>query len=124
MVLGFVYLTGVGALLELVLINWAMQKAIAKGFEPMVVPDLVRRSVAEKCGLTGDENARKCIPSKIDLCLAGTAELLLGGNAWTKRTRSVRFCRKNCRLFTLFPNRSRCYEQATEACTVYTTFQS
>jgi len=32
----FVYLTGAGAMLELALINWAMTKAVSKGFKPMV----------------------------------------------------------------------------------------
>ena len=76
----FAHLTGVGALLELALINWAMQKAIAKGFEPMVVPDLVRRSVVEKCGFQPRaENTQVYSIEDSDLCLAGTAELLLGG---------------------------------------------
>ena len=76
----FVYLTGVGAMLELALINWAMQKAIAKGFEPMVVPDLVRKSVVEKCGFQPRaENTQVYSVENSDLCLAGTAELLLGG---------------------------------------------
>ena len=46
----FVYLTGVGAMLELALINWAMAKVVSKGFKPMVVPDLVRQATMEKCG--------------------------------------------------------------------------
>ena len=46
----FVYLTGAGAMLELALINWAMQKVVSKGFKPMVVPDLVRQTTMEKCG--------------------------------------------------------------------------
>ena len=76
----FVYLTGVGAMLELALINWAMQKAISKGFEPMVVPDLVRKSVVEKCGFQPRaENTQVYSVENSDLCLAGTAELLLGG---------------------------------------------
>jgi len=76
----FVYLTGVGALLELALINWAMQKAISKGFEPMIVPDLVKKSVVEKCGFQPRaENTQVYSIENSELCLAGTAELLLGG---------------------------------------------
>ena len=46
----FVYLKKAAALLEMALCNYAMQKAAAKGFEPMITPDLVRESVLRKCG--------------------------------------------------------------------------
>ena len=46
----FVYLKRAAALLELALVNWAMQKVVSKGFVPMMTPDLVRESVLEKCG--------------------------------------------------------------------------
>lgn len=46
----FVYLKKAAALLELALCNYAMQKAVAKGFVPMITPDLVRESVLKKCG--------------------------------------------------------------------------
>lgn len=74
----FVYLTGVGALLELALINWAFAKVVAKGFKPMVVPDLVRQSTMEKCGFQPRaENTQVYNVENSDLCLAGTAEILL-----------------------------------------------
>jgi seryl-tRNA synthetase len=76
----FVYLTGAGAMLELALINWAMQKVVAKGFKPMVVPDLVRQSTMEKCGFQPRaENTKVYSIQDSELCLAGTAEILLGG---------------------------------------------
>jgi len=46
----FVYLKRAAALLELALVNYAMQKVVSKGFIPMMTPDLVRESVLEKCG--------------------------------------------------------------------------
>lgn len=46
----FVYLKKAAALLEMALCNYAMQKAAAKGFVPMITPDLVRDSVLRKCG--------------------------------------------------------------------------
>ncbi len=46
----FVYLKRAAALLELALVNYAMQKVVSKGFVPMMTPDLVRESVLEKCG--------------------------------------------------------------------------
>jgi seryl-tRNA synthetase len=104
----FVYLTGAGAMLELALINWAMAKVVSKGFKPMVVPDLVRQQVRvgafpnlthtvpvsphktetflfqkqtmEKCGFQPRaENTQVYNIEGTDLCLAGTAEILLGG---------------------------------------------
>lgn len=76
----FVYLTGVGAMLELALINWAMAKVVSKGFKPMVVPDLVRQATMEKCGFQPRaENTQVYNIENSDLCLAGTAEILLGG---------------------------------------------
>lgn len=76
----FVYLTGVGAMLELALINWAFAKVVSKGFKPMMVPDMVRSSVVEKCGFQPRaENTQVYSIENSDLCMAGTAELLLGG---------------------------------------------
>ena len=46
----FVYLKRAAALLELALVNYAMQKVVSKGFIPMMTPDLVKESVLEKCG--------------------------------------------------------------------------
>ena len=46
----FVYLKRAAALLELALVNYAMQKVVSRGFVPMMTPDLVRESVLEKCG--------------------------------------------------------------------------
>lgn len=37
-------------MLELGLVNYAMQKVVGRGFVPMMTPDLVRESVLEKCG--------------------------------------------------------------------------
>lgn len=38
----FYYLKNEGALLELALINWAVQKLVAKGWTPVLTPDLIR----------------------------------------------------------------------------------
>ena len=43
----FYYLTGVGALLELALVNMAIQQAVAAGFIPMLPPALVRSRAME-----------------------------------------------------------------------------
>ena len=67
-------------MLELALINWAFAKVVSKGFKPMMVPDMVRSSVVEKCGFQPRaENTQVYSIENSELCMAGTAELLLGG---------------------------------------------
>jgi len=46
----FYYLRNAAALLELALVNWAITKVVARGFTPIMTPDLVKESVLEKCG--------------------------------------------------------------------------
>lgn len=56
---GFAMLTNTGVLLELALINYAMDKCIRKGFTPILTPDLVRRDILNACGFaprTSDDN--------------------------------------------------------------------
>ena len=49
-------------MLELGLVNYAMQKVVGRGFVPMITPDLVRESVLEKCGFQprGTETQVQC----------------------------------------------------------------
>ncbi|KAA6417157.1 MAG: seryl-tRNA synthetase, partial [Trebouxia sp. A1-2] len=77
----------ISSLLELALVNYAMQKVVSKGFIPMMTPDLVRESVLEKCGFQprGTETQQVVywylqVYSVQDspLCLTGTAEVPLG----------------------------------------------
>jgi len=76
----FYYLKGAGAMLELALVNYAMQKVVAKGFTPHMTPDLVRANVLEKCGFQPRmANTQVYSVEGMDLCLAGTAEIPLGG---------------------------------------------
>ena len=46
----FYYMRNAGALLEMALVNWALQGVAARGYTPITTPDLVRESVLEKCG--------------------------------------------------------------------------
>ena len=46
----FCYLKNAAAMLEMALINWTFQFVVAKGFTPIMTPDLIRESVLEKCG--------------------------------------------------------------------------
>ena len=76
----FYYLKNEATLLELALVNWTMQKLVAKGFTPMMTPDLVRENVLEKCGFQPrGETTQVYSVEGSDLCLAGTAEIPLGG---------------------------------------------
>lgn len=76
----FYYLRNAAAMLELALVNWAMQRALAKGFTPITTPDLVRESVLEKCGFQPRaSNTQTYSVEDSDLCLTGTAEVPLGG---------------------------------------------
>lgn len=77
----FYYLRGAAAILELALINWAMQRVSTKhGFEAITTPDLVRGHVLERCGFQPrGENSQVYGVQGHDLYLAGTAEIPLGG---------------------------------------------
>lgn len=76
----FYYLKREAALLELALVSYAMSKVASKGFVTMTTPDLVRESVVEKCGFQPRaDNTQVYSVRDSELCLAGTAEIPLGG---------------------------------------------
>lgn len=76
----FYYLKNAAALLELALVNYAMAKVTARGFTPMMTPDLVKASVLEKCGFQPRmDNTQVYSVADSPLCLTGTAEVPLGG---------------------------------------------
>lgn len=57
-----------------------VQKCLAKGYTPLMTPDLVRDSVLEKCGFQPRmANTQTYSVRDSDLCLTGTAEVPLGG---------------------------------------------
>ncbi|KAL3141627.1 hypothetical protein ABBQ32_004864 [Trebouxia sp. C0010 RCD-2024] len=75
----FVYLRRAAALLELALVNYAMQKVVSRGFVPIMTPDLVKESVLEKCGFQPRGTATQVYSVQDSpLCLTGTAEIPLG----------------------------------------------
>jgi len=76
----FYYLKNSGALLELALINYALQKIAARGYSPHITPDLARAEVLDAIGFNprGEETQVYTI-AESDLCLIGTAEITLGG---------------------------------------------
>ncbi len=73
----FAFLTGVGALLELALINLAMARAVDAGFTPMIAPALVRPEAMEGTGFLGAHAAEVYKLAEDDLYLVGTSEVPL-----------------------------------------------
>jgi seryl-tRNA synthetase len=75
----FYFLTGVGARLELALLNAAMDRAIAAGFVPMITPTLVRPEIMRGTGFLGAHADEVYHLATDDLYLVGTSEVALGG---------------------------------------------
>ncbi len=73
----FYYLTGVGALLELALVQMAMDRAQAAGFTPMIPPALVKPRAMEGTGFLGQAAADVYHLPDDDLYLVGTSEVPL-----------------------------------------------
>lgn len=73
----FYYLTGVGALLELALLNLAMERAVAAGFTPVVPPVLVRPEMMDGTGFLGAHSGEVYHLADDDLYLVGTSEVPL-----------------------------------------------
>ncbi|MGW0865595.1 serine--tRNA ligase [Streptomyces koelreuteriae] len=73
----FYFLTGVGALLELALVNAAMAQATAAGFTPMLTPALVRSQSMAGTGFLGQASQDVYHLADDDLYLVGTSEVAL-----------------------------------------------
>ena len=75
----FYYLTGVGALLELALLNLAIAQATAAGFTPMITPTMARPEIMLGAGFI-DAHAEEVYHLEADdLYLTGTSEVALAG---------------------------------------------
>ncbi len=77
---GFYYLKNEAVLLELALVQYAIEKLVAEGFTVTTTPDLARDEVLEGIGYIprGDETQIYSIENS-DLSLVATAEITLGG---------------------------------------------
>ncbi len=75
----FYFLTGPGALLELALVNLAMEQAAAAGFVPVIAPAVVRPEAMEGTGFLGAHAAEVYRLEADDLYLVGTSEVALAG---------------------------------------------
>jgi len=75
----FYFLTGVGARLEIALMNLALDRALQAGFTPMIPPTLVRPEVMQGTGFLGKHAAEVYHLEDQDLYLVGTSEVPLAG---------------------------------------------
>jgi seryl-tRNA synthetase len=76
----FYYLLNEGAMLEFALINFALNKLVARGYTPYTTPDLARASILEAIGFNPrGEGTQIYNIADSELCLVGTAEITLGG---------------------------------------------
>jgi len=75
----FYFLTGVGARLEIALMNLALDRALQAGFTPIIPPTLVRPEVMQGTGFLGKHSAEVYHLEDQDLYLVGTSEVPLAG---------------------------------------------
>lgn len=75
----FYFLRGVGARLELALIQMGLDRALAAGFEPLITPTLVRPDIMAGTGFLGAHADEIYYLERDDLYLTGTSEVALAG---------------------------------------------
>ena len=75
----FYFLRGIGARLELALMNLALDTALAQGFEPLITPTLVRPEIMDGTGFLGEHSDEIYYLPADDLYLTGTSEVALAG---------------------------------------------
>jgi seryl-tRNA synthetase len=79
----FYFLKNEAVLLELALIQYAMQKLVKEGYTPIITPDVARVEVLEGIGFIprdpNPETRQVYTIADTDLCLIATAEITLGG---------------------------------------------
>ncbi|OJW02511.1 MAG: serine--tRNA ligase [Microbacterium sp. 67-17] len=75
----FYFLTGIGARLELAIMNLALDRALQAGFIPVIPPTLVRPEVMRGTGFLGEHADEIYHLEEDDLFLVGTSEVPLAG---------------------------------------------
>lgn len=75
----FSYLRGIGARLEIAIMNMALDKAVANGFIPMITPTLVKPEIMQGTGFLGAHADEIYYLPADDLYLTGTSEVALAG---------------------------------------------
>ncbi len=78
---GFYYLKGWGAMLEFALVQYAMKKLMAKGFTPVITPNVAKEASVIGCGFQARSDKERQIyhVEGEDLDLIATAEITLVG---------------------------------------------
>jgi seryl-tRNA synthetase len=76
----FYYLKNELALMEMALINYALNVVVGHNFTPFITPDVAKREVLEGLGFNPrGESTQVYNIENSDLCLIGTAEIAMGG---------------------------------------------
>ena len=75
----FYFLRGIGARLEIALMNMALDRALAADFIPMITPTLVRPEIMDGTGFLGEHADEIYYLPADDLYLTGTSEVALAG---------------------------------------------
>ncbi|MCP2032529.1 seryl-tRNA synthetase [Okibacterium sp. HSC-33S16] len=75
----FYYLRGIGARLELALMNMALDRALTEGFIPLITPTLVKPEIMAGTGFLGAHADEIYYLPADDLYLTGTSEVALAG---------------------------------------------
>jgi seryl-tRNA synthetase len=75
----FYFLSGVGALLQLGMLQLAIAQAVENGFTPMITPSLVKPEVMGGTGFLGAHTEEVYRLAEEDLYLVGTSEVPLAG---------------------------------------------
>ena len=75
----FYFLRGIGARLEIALMNLALDTALAEDFVPLITPTLVRPEIMAGTGFLGEHSDEIYYLPADDLYLTGTSEVALAG---------------------------------------------
>jgi seryl-tRNA synthetase len=75
----FYFLKGVGARLELALLQLGLQRAVESGFTPLITPTLVRPDIMAGTGFLGAHADEVYYLERDELYLTGTSEVALAG---------------------------------------------
>ncbi|HEX5859506.1 MAG TPA: serine--tRNA ligase [Microbacterium sp.] len=75
----FYFLRGIGARLEIALMNLALDRALEAGFVPLITPTLVRPEIMQGTGFLGEHADEVYHLDDDDLYLVGTSEVALAG---------------------------------------------
>ena len=75
----FSFLRGIGARLEIALMNMGLDRAIEGGFIPLITPTLVRPEIMRGTGFLGEHSDEVYYLPADDLYLTGTSEVALAG---------------------------------------------